>query len=210
MVAKTHVAARAETNGAAVPRGVVYREGGRARAFATKVADLTGSPARVYDDLVDIDSHRINQLLFFTGSDDAAITMARPGDFANADHPYLPDFGQLAACGDSGRGWFRVDWYTPAAPPAWGDGRLTLIGANGYIERRKHVDVGGREGGDRLILVNRYCGETIDAPGAGLPFFARLAAQIRDRIEGAMRQSHAFWVDQLALKAQTTAEAQTA
>ena len=68
--------------------------------------------------------------------------------------PGLQDFGEIALRSPKGTGYIRVDWYTPDALPNWGDGRLTLLGTEGYIELRKYVDVGGCDGTDHLILVN--------------------------------------------------------
>jgi predicted dehydrogenase len=156
--------------------------------------------------LTDIGSHQIDQFLYFTGSDDAEITLATTGNFANPDDPGLDDFGEIALSSPTGRGYIRVDWYTPDALPTWGDGRLTILGTKGYIELRKYIDVGGAGGTDHLILVTGDRCEKIDASGAGLPYFARLAADIRDRTETAMPQAHAFKVCELALKAQAMAE----
>lgn len=156
--------------------------------------------------LTDIGSHQIDQFLFFTGSEDAEITLASTGNFANPGDPGLDDFGEIALSSPRGRGYIRVDWYTPDALPTWGDGRLTILGTDGYIELRKYVDIGGADGTDHLILVNGDRCEKIDASGAGLPYFARLVADIRDRTETAMPQTHAFKVCELALTAQAMAE----
>lgn len=159
--------------------------------------------------LTDIASHQIDQFLFFTGSSEAEITLASVGNFANPDSPGLQDFGEIALRSDSGHGYIRVDWYTPDALPNWGDGRLTILGTAGYIELRKYVDVAGREGTDHLLLVTGDRCEMIDARDAGLPYFSRLANDIRNRTETAMPQSHAFAVMDLALRAQALAEART-
>ncbi|WP_430448495.1 Gfo/Idh/MocA family protein [Rhodophyticola sp.] len=156
--------------------------------------------------LTDIASHQIDQFLFFTGSTDAEITLASVGNFANQNDPGLQDFGEIALRSDTGHGYIRVDWFTPDALPNWGDGRLTILGTEGYIELRKYVDVGGRAGTDHLLLANGTRCEMIDASDAGLPYFARLARDIRDRTETAMPQAHAFKVMELALRAQTLAE----
>ena len=155
--------------------------------------------------LTDIASHQIDQFLFFTGSDTAEVTMATAANYANPGDPGLQDFGEIALRSDKGHGYIRVDWYTPDALPTWGDGRLTILGTEGYIELRKYVDV-GHEGADHLILVNGDRCERIDASGAGLPYFARLVADIRDRTETAMTQDHVFTVCELALTAQVMAE----
>ncbi len=157
--------------------------------------------------LTDIASHQIDQFLFFTGSDDAEVTLASAGNFANPDHPGLQDFGEIALRSANGHGYIRVDWYTPDGLPTWGDGRLTILGTEGYIELRKYVDVGGADGTDHLILVNGNRCEKIDASEAGLPYFERLVHDVRNRTETAMTQAHAFKVCELALRAQEMAEA---
>jgi predicted dehydrogenase len=156
--------------------------------------------------LTDIASHQIDQFLYFTGSTEAEVTLASVANYANPDDPGLQDFGEIALRSPQGHGYIRVDWYTPDALPTWGDGRLTILGTEGYIELRKYVDV-GHEGTDHLILVNATRCERIDASGAGLPYFARVLADIRDRTETAMPQAHAFTVCELALRAQAMAEA---
>ena len=67
-------------------------------------------------------------------------------------------------------------------------------------------DTGGAPGTDHLFLVNKTRCERIDATGAGTPYFARLAADVRDRTQTAMMQSHAFKATELALEAQRLAE----
>jgi predicted dehydrogenase len=156
--------------------------------------------------ITDIASHQIDQFLFFTGSTDAEVTLASVANYANPDDPGLQDFGEIALRSDRGHGYIRVDWYTPDALPTWGDGRLTILGTEGYIELRKYVDV-GCEGTDHLVLVNGTRCEKIDASGAGLPYFARLIGDVRNRTETAMTQAHVFKVCELALAAQAMAEA---
>ncbi|ARU02358.1 Gfo/Idh/MocA family protein [Yoonia vestfoldensis] len=156
--------------------------------------------------LTDIGSHQIDQFLFFTGSTDAEITMANVGNYANPETPGLNDFGEIALQSETGHGYIRLDWYTPDALPSWGDGRLTILGTEGYIELRKYVDVGGDAGSDHVILVNATRCEKISAADAGLPYFARLIADIRNRTETSMTQAHTFKVCDLALRAQLLAE----
>ena len=156
--------------------------------------------------ICDIASHQIDQFLFFTGSDDAQVTMASAGNFANPQDPGLQDFGQLSLSSAQGHGYIRVDWYTPDALPTWGDGRLTILGTEGYIELRKYVDVARADGPDHLYLVNGTRCEHIDCSDAGYPYFANLANDIRNRSQTAMPQAHCFKVMELALKAQQIAD----
>jgi hypothetical protein len=127
------------------------------------------------------------------------------GNFANPDNPGLQDYGEILLRGDKGQGYIRVDWYTPDALPTWGDGRLTILGTEGYIELRKYVDVAGQPGTDHVFLVNGTQCERIDASDAPLPYFASLIADARDRTETAMSQTHCFKVMELALTAQAKA-----
>ena len=157
--------------------------------------------------LCDIASHQIDQFLHFAGASDAEITLATAANVAHPRFPELQDFGEIALRAGDVRGYVRVDWFTPDALPSWGDGRLTILGTEGTIELRKYVDVGGRPGTDHLFLVNGDECRHVDASDAGLPYFARLAADIRDRTETAMPQAHAFKVTELALRAQARAEA---
>lgn len=156
--------------------------------------------------ICDIASHQIDQFLFFTGSTDAEVTMANVANYANPGDPGLQDFGELSLRSDQGHGYIRVDWYTPDALPTWGDGRLTILGTEGYIELRKYVDVARDDGTDHLYLVNGNRCEHIDCSDAGYPYFQRLADDIRDRTETAMPQEHCFKVMELGLKAQAMAD----
>lgn len=168
-------------------------------------SDWFFDPDRYGGILCDIASHQIDQFLYFTGSEDAEIVASSVGNFANPDDPGLEDFGEILLRSDTTQGYIRVDWYTPDALPNWGDGRLTILGTQGYIELRKYVDVGGRPGTDHLILVNREQCEYIDCSDAPLPYFSNLADDVRSRTEKAMSQAHCFKVTELALKAQKQA-----
>ena len=155
--------------------------------------------------LADIGSHQIDQFLFFTGSTTADIVTSTVGNYANPDHPKLEDFGEILLRNENGHAYIRLDWYTPDALPNWGDGRLTILGTEGYIELRKYVDVAGREGTDHLYLVNGTRYEHIDCSDIPLTYFKNLADDVRNRTETAMAQSHAFEVTRLAIAAQLKA-----
>jgi len=155
--------------------------------------------------LTDIGSHQIDQFLFFTGSDTAEIAHAEIANHNNPDRPNFDDFGEIVLRSPKGHGYIRLDWYTPDALPNWGDGRLTILGTEGYIELRKYVDVAGREGTDHLFLVNKTRCEYIDCKDVPITYFQALMTDIRDRSETAMKQSHAFEVTRLALLAQQKA-----
>ena len=69
--------------------------------------------------------------------------------WATCNHPQYPgleDFGDVMLRGNGGTGYIRVDWFTPDGLNTWGDGRLTILGTEGFIEIRKNVDIGGPRG----------------------------------------------------------------
>lgn len=155
--------------------------------------------------LVDIAAHQTDQFLFFTGSTEAEVVAAQVANWKFPEWPELEDFGTMMLRGNGGTGYVRVDWYTPDGLPTWGDGRLIVLGTEGYLEVRKYVDVGGRPGGNHLLVVDRVGSRHEDASGGDLPYGRQLVADILDRTETAMPQAHCFLACQLALEAQAKA-----
>lgn len=155
--------------------------------------------------LVDIASHQIDQFLFFTGSTDARVVSSSVANLALPDVPAFEDYGEALLHSDRASGFIRVDWFTPDGLPTWGDGRLVLLGTEGYIELRKYVDIAGRPGTDHVFLSNRAGTRHIDASAVPLSYFARFLADVRDRTHTAMPPEHAFIVSRLALEAQALA-----
>jgi len=156
--------------------------------------------------LIDIASHQIDQFLFYTGSGSADVVASSVGNFATTRAPAFQDFGEILLRSDAGAGYIRVDWFTPDGLPAWGDGRLTILGTEGYIELRKYVDIGGKPGKDHLYLVDKEGVRYIDCSTEELEYFAAFAADVRDRTETAMPQQHVYEVCRLSLEAQKRAE----
>jgi predicted dehydrogenase len=156
--------------------------------------------------LCDIGCHQIDQFLVFTGAPSATIAAAAVGNFANPADPKLEDFGEMLLRSPQGQGYVRLDWYTPDGLANWGDGRLTILGTQGYIELRKYVDIAGRPGTDHLFIVNNQETRYIDCSDAPLPYYADLIADVHDRTERSMPQSHCFTVMDLALEAQRKAD----
>ena len=107
--------------------------------------------------------------------------------------------------GDKGTGYIRVDWFTPDGLNTWGDGRLTILGTDGFIEIRKNVDIGGREGGSHLFLVDQKETRYVDCTQVALPYGEQLVSDIVNRTETAMTQDHCFLATELALQAQSQA-----
>ena len=108
--------------------------------------------------------------------------------------------------GNGGTGYIRVDWYTPDGLGVWGDGRLTLLGTEGYIEIRKYIDVLGRPGGNHLFLVTQSGKEYIDCSDVELTYGKQFAFDILNRTETAMPQEHCFRALELALEAEAQAK----
>ena len=155
--------------------------------------------------LCDIAAHQCDQFLHFTGSTRAEVVASHIANHANPETPELEDFGELLLRGNGGTGYIRVDWYTPKGLGVWGDGRLTILGTEGYIELRKYVDVAGRPGGDHLFLIDAKGTQHIDCSAEPLPYGPRLIADVLNRTETAMPQQHCFLATELALKAEAMA-----
>ncbi|SDQ16927.1 Gfo/Idh/MocA family oxidoreductase [Pseudovibrio sp. Tun.PSC04-5.I4] len=156
--------------------------------------------------LSDIATHQIDQFLYLTGAESARVVHSAVGNFGNPDHPEFQDFGELNLVSGRTQAYIRLDWFTPDGLPNWGDGRLFILGTEGYIELRKYVDVCGRPGQDHLFLVNGQTCEYIECSDAELPYFKNLAEDVRNRTYTACPQQHTFTVTELALTAQLIAE----
>ena len=155
--------------------------------------------------LCDIASHQFDQFLYFTGSTKAEIVASQVGNVNHPDHPGIEDFGDVMLRGDGGSGYIRVDWFTPDGLNTWGDGRLTVLGTDGFIEVRKNVDIAGRAGGGHLFLVDQKETRYIDCSNMALPYGERLVDDIINRTETAVPQAHTFLAQELALIAQKNA-----
>ncbi|MGP9693373.1 Gfo/Idh/MocA family protein [Brachybacterium sp. AOP25-B2-12] len=157
--------------------------------------------------LTDIGSHNFEQMLSFTGSDDADVLSSAIGNFGHPDHPELDDYGDAHIALSSGAaGYVRVDWFTPDGLRTWGDGRTFVLGTEGYLELRKYVDVTTDAGPGQVILVDGAGEHRIDATGkVGYPFFGELILDVLHRTENAMTQAHAFKAVELAIRAQEQA-----
>jgi predicted dehydrogenase len=157
--------------------------------------------------ICDIGSHQFDQFLFFTGSTQADVVASQVGNIHFRQYPDFQDFGDVMLRGDQGLGYIRIDWFTPDGLSTWGDGRLTILGTDGFIEVRKNVDIGGREGGNHLFLVNQKETRHIDCNNEPLPYGSQLVNDINNRTETAMSQEHCFLATELALRAQKQAQA---
>lgn len=173
---------------------------------------LTTRPAWFFDRaryggiLCDIAAHQADQFLYFTGSTRADVVAAQVGNVHYRQYPTFEDFGDMMLKGDGGTGYVRVDWFTPDGLASWGDGRLTILGTEGFIEIRKNVDIGGRPGGNHLFVVDGKETRYVDCRNVPLPYGAQLVSDVLNRTETAMPQAHCFLATELVLKAQQQAQ----
>jgi predicted dehydrogenase len=155
--------------------------------------------------LCDIASHQADQFLYFTSSTEADVVASQVGNVHYPQYPAFEDFGDMLVRGNGGTGYIRVDWFTPDGLPTWGDGRLTILGTDGFIEIRKNVDIAGRPGGSHLFLSDQKDTRYIDTSAQELPYGAQIVEDIVNRTETAMTQAHCFLATELVLRAQANA-----
>jgi predicted dehydrogenase len=156
--------------------------------------------------LCDIASHQADHFLTFTGSTRAEVVAAQVGNLRHPDRPGFEDFGDVMWRGDRGTGYARVDWFTPGGLGTWGDGRLTILGSDGYMEVRSNIDIAGRPGGAHLFLVDQKQTRYVDSADQKLPYGERLVADVVDRTETAGSQAQCFLATELVLRAQKAAQ----
>lgn len=155
--------------------------------------------------LTDIGSHQADQFLFFTGSSQAEVVASQVGNINNEKYPGFEDFGDMMVRGDKGTGYIRIDWFTPDGLNTWGDGRLFVLGTEGYMELRKYTDIGGRKGGNHLFVVDQKETKYYDCSEVYLPYGEQLVSDVVNRTETAMTQEHCFMATELALTGQAEA-----
>jgi predicted dehydrogenase len=155
--------------------------------------------------LADIGSHQMDQFLYYTGSTSAEVVTAQVANYKYPEYPGLEDFGDAVLRSEQATGYVRVDWYTPDGLATWGDGRLFILGTDGYIETRKYIDIEGRAGGNHLFWVDHNETHYEDCSGGDLPYGRQLIFDILNRSETAMSQAHCFLASELALLAESKA-----
>lgn len=168
--------------------------------------DWFWDPQRYGGILCDIGSHQADQFVYYTGSTTADVTASQ---IANANHPDKPkfqDFGDMMLHGNGGAGYVRVDWFTPNGLGVWGDGRLFVVGTEGYMELRKYTDVARQKAGNHLFIVDQKQARYIDCNNLDLPFGAQFVSDIVNRTHIAQDQEQAFLATELVLKAQKNAK----
>jgi len=167
--------------------------------------DWFWNKARYGGILTDIGSHQAEQFLFFTKSTRAQVVGAQTGNINHPDKPLFEDFGDMTMSGNGGTGYFRVDWFTPKGLGTWGDGRLFVLGTEGYIELRKYADPAGKPGGNHLFVVDGKSARYLDCSKVYLPFGPQFVADIVERTSIAQDQEQALLAAELVLKAQKNA-----
>lgn len=157
--------------------------------------------------LCDIGSHQIEQFLYFTGAKDAKVVHSKVANYNYPQYPNFEDFGDATLIGDNGAtGYFRVDWMTPDGLSTWGDGRMTILGSEGYIELRKYVDIAREQTSNHVYLVNKDGEQHFAVSGqVGYPYFGQLILDCLNHTEVAMTQEHTFKAAELCLIAQRDA-----
>jgi predicted dehydrogenase len=155
--------------------------------------------------LTDIGSHQVDQFLFYTGSKEAEVVASQVANVNHPEHAAFQDFGDVMLRGDKGLGYVRVDWFTPDGLGVWGDGRLFLLGTEGYIELRKYVDIEGRKGGNHLFIADQKQTRYIDCSQVELPFGPQFISDVVNRTETGQSQAQTLLAAELVLKAQKQA-----
>jgi predicted dehydrogenase len=156
--------------------------------------------------ITDIASHQFDQFLFFTNSTSAEVVASQIGNVNHPDKPGFEDFGDVMLKGNGGQGYIRVDWFTPNGLKTWGDGRLTILGTEGFIEIRKNIDIARYDGGNHLYYANNKETNYINCKDVVLNFGKQFVDDVVNRTETAMPQAHCFLATELSLKAQKFAK----
>jgi predicted dehydrogenase len=156
--------------------------------------------------LCDIGSHQVDQFLFYTGSTEAEIVESQIANVAHPGHPRFQDFGDMVLRGNRGLGYVRLDWFTPDGLGTWGDGRLFILGTEGYIEVRKYTNVAVSKQGNNLFIVDQKQSRYIDCNNMNLPFGSQFVGDIVNRTHTAQDQTQCLLAAELVIKAQMNAK----
>lgn len=156
--------------------------------------------------LCDIGSHQIDQFLYYTGSTEAEVVASQIANINHHDRPHFQDFGDMMLRGNRGFGYVRLDWFTPKGLGTWGDGRLFVLGTDGYIEVRKYTNVAVSKQGNNLFLVNGKEARYIDCNNGPLPFGPQFVSDIVNRTHTAQDQAQCLLAAEISIKAQMAAK----
>jgi len=156
--------------------------------------------------LCDIGSHQVDRFLFYTGSKQAEVVESQIANVRHPKRPKFQDFGDMVLRGDRGLGYVRLDWFTPDGLGTWGDGRLFILGTDGYIEIRKYTDVAVKKQGNNLFIVDNKQARYIDCNAMPLPFGQQFVDDILNRTHTAQDQDQCLLAAELVIKAQKAAK----
>ncbi len=156
--------------------------------------------------LCDIGSHQVDQFLYYTRSTEAEVVASQIANVAHHDHPHFQDFGDMMLRGNRGFGYVRLDWFTPNGLGTWGDGRLFILGTEGYIEVRKYTNVAVSKQGNNLFIVDAKQARYIDCNNVTLPFGPQFVSDVVNRTHTAQDQAQCLLTAELSIKAQRNAK----
>jgi len=157
--------------------------------------------------LCDIGSHQVDQFLYYTDSTSADVVEAQVANVRHHDHPEFQDFGDMTLRGNRGFGYVRLDWFTPGGLGTWGDGRLFILGTEGYIEVRKYANVAVENGhGSNLYIVDQKQARYMDCRQVELPFGPQFVSDVVNRTHTAQDQERCLLAAELSIAAQMSAK----
>jgi predicted dehydrogenase len=183
----------------------IFQGGGDAGGGAQR-PEWFWNPEQYGGILCDIGSHQVEQFLYYTGSKQAEVVEAQIANLRHPNRPRFQDFGDMVLRGDRGFGYVRLDWFTPDGLGTWGDGRLFILGTDGYIEIRKYTDVAVKRPGNNLFIVDGKQARYIDCNRMPLPFGPQFVADIVNRTHTAQDQEECLLAAQLVIEAQNKAK----
>jgi predicted dehydrogenase len=156
--------------------------------------------------ITDLGSHQCDQFLYLANTLDVTVAQASVANRANPETPELQDIGEAMLQAPRSTSYFRLDWFTPAGMPVFGDCRTLIVGTEGTIEVRKYIDIGRDEVKPALFLCDRKGIRSVDFDDVEPQYGRQFVADILERTETAMSQAHCFKAMELALRAQALAE----
>ena len=183
----------------------IFQHGGAAGGGSGR-PDWFWNPEQYGGILCDIGSHQVDQFLFYTGSTQAEVVESQIANVRHPDHPRFQDFGDMVLRGNRGLGYVRLDWFTPDGLGTWGDGRLFILGTDGYMEIRKYTDVAVKPQGNNLFIVDGKQARYIDCNNMPLPFGPQFVGDVVTRTHTAQDQVQCLLAAELVIKAQLAAK----
>ena len=187
------------------PHQIIQGHGGDAGGSGGR-PDWFWNPVQFGGILCDIGSHQVDQFLYYTGSTEAEVAESQIANVRHPQHPNFQDFGDMVLRGNRGLGYVRLDWFTPDGLGTWGDGRLFILGTEGYIELRKYTNVAVSKLGNNLFIVDQKQARYIDCNSLTLPFGPQFVADIVNRTHLAQDQTQCLLAAELVIKARKNAK----